>query len=138
MDMKYRVWDSKKMWYPGDMKSLHQVFVNMDGEVWMFRSVAAGLHEPYRVLDVVVMHCTCLKDNNGGDIYDGDIIGYTVRESDQKTLVAVYDKRVGAWAASMLADGSSIVNSLYNVCVAGWTNPVVIGNIYENPELMGA
>jgi hypothetical protein len=61
---------------------------------------------------------TGLKDINDKEIYEGDIL----RTFKGNTDVVVYE-------------GSSFM--LKNTCSYDWTMFEVIGNIYENPELLG-
>ena len=75
------------------------------------------------VLDVIPMQYTGIKDINGVEIYESDIL----QESDEYFYGAV----VYADACfSFVAIDADFESYLYTVC-----DPVVCGNIYENPEL---
>lgn len=94
-----------------------------------------GYHE-LRMYDFEMMQYTGLKDKNGREIYEGDVFPPGERTRGEVTIVC-YDSKQLRYKAVPL--------SLYkaNAGNGGWTgfdlNPFseVIGNIYENPELIG-
>ena len=79
---------------------------------------------------VVLMQYTGLKDKNGKEIYEGDIWEY-----DQRYKVIWKD-------SGFAVDGEMWISFAGNLNVSlGWfsemaDNGEVIGNIYENPELV--
>lgn len=75
--------------------------------------------------EIVLMQSTGLKDKNGVEVFDGDIMFYE-QDCYQYTLVK-YDKDKLAF---VLYDGCE---RLYHEL---WEPGEVIGNIYENPELL--
>ena len=79
----------------------------------------------YSFDDEYLMQSTGLKDKNGVEIFDGDIMFYE-QDCYQYTLVK-YDKDKLAF---VLYDGCE---RLYHEL---WEPGEVIGNIYENPELL--
>lgn len=68
----------------------------------------------------VVMQYTGLKDAYGMEIYEGDIVAFS---TDFKTDVIFYD------GCYMIDNGHLQLYRCHNACK-------VIGNIYENPELL--
>ncbi len=78
-------------------------------------------------LNVIIMQNTGLKDKNGKEIYEGDIVQSDIDKEDKSIIVVVFK------------DGSFKLKSNVN---EGYCNDYncmireVIGNIYENPELI--
>lgn len=84
--------------------------------------------EHYRIYsfdDIILMQSTGLKDKNGVEVFDGDIMFYE-QDCYQYTLVK-YDKDKLAF---VLYDGCE---RLYHEL---WEPGEVIGNIYENQDLL--
>jgi uncharacterized phage protein (TIGR01671 family) len=80
--------------------------------------------------DMILMQYTGLHDKNGREIYEGDIIKY--KDSRGKHIEKViFDK--GCFYAG-IHNGSStrVAPKLINTRISE-----VIGNIYDNPELLG-
>ncbi|MFC2494744.1 MAG: YopX family protein [Candidatus Absconditicoccaceae bacterium] len=88
----------------------------------MLSSILAGEHRDY-----IPMQSTGLFDRNDKEIYEGDIIKRLFYGKD-RTIVVERDEDYGGFNISYwLQEG--IVNT---------DTRVVIGNIYENPELVNA
>lgn len=80
--------------------------------------------------DIVLMQYTGLKDKNGKEMYDGDI----VKILNDDIYFIEWDKNLAAW----------VLNGDHVKKVGGhlgnyWQHliPTIVGNIYENPELLG-
>ena len=86
-----------------------------------------GLHIPYNSNpnNYILMQYTGLKDKNGKEIYEGDIVRNT---ADKYHYEIKWDNFESAW--SLGENGSPIRRYLLSEY---WE---VIGNIYENPELL--
>ena len=117
--IKFRAWDKTNGWMIPDYDN----WISFDGKYWT--SPARPYDTPNQEIvsqsNVELMQFTGLLDKNGTEIYEGDIV-----KSD-------------------LVDTSGRYESIYwrnDLC--GWSIPgenhakhyEVLGNIYENPELL--
>lgn len=91
-----------------------------------------------------LMQFTGLHDKNGKEIYEGDILkdpahypnGYQHSLNNQ-TGVAYYDTELGGWyITNNLTDGKHETPNPQTLQLATAKNYEVIGNIYENKELL--
>lgn len=86
----------------------------------------------------VVMQYTGLKDKNGKEIYEGDILGYPNPLVKDVVKFGLYDNKMSydchvegnGFYLERIGEGKVIQEFL----VSGHTE--IIGNIYENPELL--
>ena len=77
--------------------------------------------------DIELMQYTGLKDRNGVEIYEGDIVNH----SKQGNLIVKYGNKHFDYAGFTLINSSGMTNTLQNPYIYE-----VIGNIYEDPELL--
>jgi hypothetical protein len=109
-EIKFRAWDkSKQMWERNFSISNNGSFLRL------------GIGQKSEFWEV--MQYTGLKDKNGKEIYEGDVVTYHCG-SDKQTepmVVAIPD----VYISSNDSDGYMRTHSYE-----------VIGNIYENPELV--
>lgn len=69
------------------------------------------------------------KDKNGKEIYEGDIIKYF---NDKYKYIVKYDQAFAQYSLSINYDNN---DSIRYICDFNYVE--VIGNIYDNPELLG-
>lgn len=122
MTPKFRAWDkySQKMFTNSELVIWNgNVYAN-DG-----KKLTCDNLKGWSIDDEYLMQSTGLKDKNGVEVFDGDIMFYE-QDCYQYTLVK-YDKDKLAF---VLYDGCE---RLYHEL---WEPGEVIGNIYENPELL--
>ena len=83
----------------------------------------SGLDEPVMADNLEVMQCTGLKDKNGKEIYEGDILeNISVVCFQRGRFQPIYDG----------GDAEEMEDEFYRFS----SKSEVIGNIYENPELL--
>ena len=131
-EIKFRAWDEKyrKMIFTG-FHLLGEVMAFGGIEEYLFETQKEkdGLPTIERWNDIIIMQYTGLYDKNGKEIYEGDIIIY----EDRKWLVEWsndrWDMRNGNYYIRYddEADDPGFTN---------WNKAEIIGNIYENPELI--
>lgn len=115
-----------------DTKTMHEV-VAIDFRDWRVYYEAYGLRS-YWNKNVALMQSTGIKDKNGVEIYEGDILKLHAifLAPDDKIGYLEYSPKYGY---SIIFEG----NRLYRQEYWASTNKLnyeVIGNIYENPELI--
>jgi hypothetical protein len=108
-----------RAWHKGANQMLESRDQGYQGEVFKW------LHEGQ---PIEIMQFTGLLDKNGKEIYESDIVGFSVREVDKVKMPAIHH-----------AKGVVVINPftlLFGSWDAGYCHNIkVIGNVYENPEL---
>ena len=110
---KYRAWDKETK----SMNGMAEIYRNRKQEI--------ELHP--RDENIILMQSTGLRDKNGKEIFEGDVL-----ETKDGLLDGVVEYRtdLGMWTNSLFR-----YNNFKRLCnVADST--YIIGNIYENPELL--
>ena len=108
-ELKFRVWNG---YLTKEYKAYDRCYTSMDGPYLEIK--------PYRYdNDCAIEQYTGLKDKNGKEIYEGDIVKLWDREPE----LVVWDNLIGVY------DPLSWETFDTDECE-------VIGNIHENPELL--
>ena len=111
---KFRAWDKETK----TMNGMAEIYRNRNQEI--------ELHP--RDENIVLMQSTGLKDKNGKEIFEGDIV--LVLDSPYTVF---YDNEKGSYRLKPHDDRWN-VDYMSNFSHGG--NFEVVGNIYENPELL--
>ena len=128
-EIKFRAWDGEKMNYEVDMLSKWGAIKKGYSSTPWIKEASAGFSMQY----------TGLKDKNGKEIYEGDIVSGIFR----KGVIGLNDITLGKvmfYSPSFYicppSENKFIMPFNDNVLVDKDTNYEIIGNIYENPELL--
>lgn len=124
-EIKFRAWNGKSM-----ILQEHSLW-HLLGEIMRFRDLGAELIPGY-----VLMQYTGLKDKNGKEIYEGDIVKWFHGSEDIGIVeyMCLEEQTFGwmemAYFGIHLRDSNEITTFQYD------DEYEVVGNIYENPELL--
>lgn len=124
-DIKFRLWNDEdnKMERVTEMRQFLAV-----SEKWECNTICDETEtESEWCVFKNIMQFTGLTDKNGTDIYEGDIVSSDYYFPDIKCVAAI---KYNADSMSFAADDGEQDAYKYG-------RLVVIGNIYENPELLG-
>lgn len=139
-EIKFRAWNEhrKEMYYQG--KHFTEICL-VHNEIKIVLDETVKNNENWYRRKYELMQYTGLKDNNDKEIYEGDIVRVTYKKAAPK--YKIQDRKVifndGAyWLTN--SEGTSLtrlsnVSVLFDV-ISNVESLEVIGNIYENPELL--
>lgn len=119
---KFRAWD-KETKTMIDVSLINFEEHSILGEHWEF-----GQTESIKFDEVELMQSTGLKNKNGNEIFEGDIVKMSKDVSVDTTYYEVVRRRGGAYSLESKQHGCDL-----------WirhTDCEIIGNVYENPELL--
>lgn len=118
MKIRFRVWDGYKMWYPDEIGVLW--FLSSDGTVCSFmsdkNSVILGEGFLNTNKKAVAMLSERFEDENGAEIWAGDICRHSI--------------------VGLMSVDSAVFQATRYIFPAFGKTVKVVGNKYENPELL--
>ena len=132
--IKFRAWDKTSR-----TMLLANLHLNLnDSSLWIIEEDYIGPDEIYCQYvreaegDIILMQYTGLKDSNGIEIFEGDIVklwglepGYAFTSDSIVELPHNYEVKY-----------SDCMFNILEMRLDSWEQIEVIGNIYENPELL--
>lgn len=128
MKPRYRAWH--KTWE--EMGKVKRIRFDDDGNATTVLFMGKVFGENAKIDELELMQSTGLKDKNGKEIFEGDIVDYKGREAVVKWH--------GSYASFIyrFVDGLQERVSEWDPLFLACYHFEVIGNIYENPELLEA
>lgn len=120
--MKYKLWSKKEKkfiedgWiiYP-DGKPYWITYGEIDAGIWME--------------DYILIKSTGIKDIDDTDIYEGNILKCKLHNGNYENYVVTWDEEDASFDALNKNKNNFMTPSI-------WTVSEILGNIYENPELL--
>lgn len=132
-EIKFRVWDDlENRWYEptfeGYRGKIEEIMLSPRGRLTM-RTMTELIDESMFPNRFELMQYTGLHDKNGREIYECDVLDISLRNQDGKPVIAPV--RYETYAAGYVLDngGNGVWQRLTEDCE-------VIGNVFENPELL--
>jgi len=141
-EIKFRAWDDGVMVYPSETYGdiYNEYIISLDGEIFRTMEESNGNYCPSslsakRVNNVTLMQYTGIKDRNGKEIYEGDVVTcHTKHHKLFKKGTVVFNN--GFFAIETVDYASVDSDSLLQTHFWNNENFEVIGNIFESPELI--
>lgn len=137
-EIKFRAWDddSDSMLYQDKDKELCVFAIDESGICcWIFPGESMYGQDPCDLESTPcyeIMQYTGLKDKNGKEIYEGDILRYVYSDLLFNWLISFDD---GAFIFQSIGIDGYLMDK-YRLTQSNCLDREVIGNIYENPELI--
>jgi len=130
--IRYRCWDTTygKMFYPEQSLTLRGLIftISMEGKCYLNGELAENQDR------LIFMLSTGLYDSNIKEMYQGDIV-YVAKDNAELTGEIFFSD--AAFLVRELGKGKEFhLSTFFNRIWAAETEVEVIGNIYENPDLL--
>ena len=135
-ELKFRVWHTKLCHYLKDNEfyiepdgSVYSAFESYDDKIINTNYIENFSRDDFDEGYIIVEQYTGLKDKNGKEIYEGDIVEYTTcyygKEKRHRKIVEWKE-----WDSDDFGEPHNIGFSDLSECME------VIGNVHENPDLL--
>lgn len=128
-EIKFKAWDNKtkRMIVSNSYESWYPFYIQPNGCVYI-----EGVLQDY-----ILLQFTGLKDKDNVEIYEGDIVKSNIIKNRWWQIVYRTDSEfVGFLPYEMQFLDDKVYSPLSHF--VNWKELVVVGNIYENPELMAS
>ena len=123
---KFRAWDSV------EKKFVEHFFITDNGLICNMEKPTSSYNSPVPIekSELILMQSTGLKDKNDKEIFEGDIVKMSKDVYSEPTYYEVVRHRGGAYRLESKQHGCEL-----------WlrhTDCEIVGNVYENKELLDA
>jgi hypothetical protein len=118
--LKFRAWNKENK----SMITSKHYSVMFNGEI----KPPSNKHQEWGIDQFILMQYTGLKDKNGKEIYEGDIV---IHHYFHETGTVIWQQSQSRYALEYLSDKKT--QELFPIDTAMFE---IIGNIHENPELL--
>ena len=127
---KFRAWDSVKK------KFVEHFFITDNGLICNMERPTSGYNSPIPVekSELILMQSTGLKDKNGKEIFEGDVVRMR-NPRDRRQIGKFQVVRVANSPMLGLLD-KKLTTEIFNLYEHMRNYYEIAGNIYENPELL--
>jgi len=131
-ELKFRVWsiEEKQFISPNILEVWDE-----SGDLTPFKYIKTGKLNPLYmpVENYIIQQYTGLTDKNKKEIYEGDILDFTARYKQTGPVEVIY---YGASFGCVITDDGGL-KEFWNLShIVQQHYPEIIGNIFENPELL--
>jgi uncharacterized phage protein (TIGR01671 family) len=130
-EIKFRGMALNGQWFYGNLAIIPNDIKTVGVKAGYYISNRAGLPFAYPVRPETVGQYTGLKDRNGTEIYEGDLL---TDYGEAPPVYVEYSEEHGAYCFVDKFDPSGTV--YYTPLMISYEQMEVIGNIYENSELL--
>lgn len=127
-ELKFRIWDKQNKIFIYERDASHKrLAISLVGLVYH-----GGYDDVLPENDYVVQQYTGLKDRNGKDIYEGDIVSSICLNDGPQICIVGFDT-FGIFYTKIKFYPCEEWDNVAMLCQ---TRNEIIGNIFENPELL--
>lgn len=123
MKPRFRAWHKTRE----ELGEVERIRFDDEGNVSTVLVIGKSFGANIYIDKIELMQSTGLKDKNGQEIFEGDILG---TKDGLLNGVVEYRSDLGMWTNSLIK-----YNNFERLCNVA-TSREIIGNIYENPELL--
>ena len=134
---KFRAWDNKNKKVTNGFDRRYTLYIGFEGDIDEYCSENDGSREMQSVEDLELMQFTGLKDKNGKEIYEGDIVKIFNWGRANNKVIGIAEIKWDVDELGWRIEPTFDIDT-YDLIEKALYYCEVIGNIYENKELLEA